>query len=315
MRNFININDIDNYQDLVTEAISLKDNLNKNKLFGKHKTLGLIFFNPSLRTRMSTQKAAYMLGMNVICMNFNNEGWKLEYDNNIIMNSNKAEHVKDAAKVISQYCDIIGVRSFAGLDDKKNDEKEIIINSFKKHGNIPVLNLESSCYHPLQSLADAITIKENINLIKPKIVLSWAPHVKPLPHAVANSFINMSKKLDYEITIANPIGYNLNSSITKGIKIINNQEEAFKNADLIYAKNWSSYDSYGKLLKTDKSWIIDDKKMKTTNSAKFMHCLPVRRNIVVTDSVIDSENSLVIKQSYNRLFSAQVILKKLLNEK
>jgi len=313
MKNFININDVSDYKKLVNQAIELKKSKQNNISFNK-KTLGLIFFNPSLRTRLSTFKAAQNLGMNVIEMNFDNQGWKLEFNSNVIMNSDKAEHIIEAAKVVSQYCDIVGIRSFAALKNKKEDQKEIIINSFKRYGSIPVLNLESSCYHPLQALADAITIEEKKIVKKPKIILSWTPHVKPLPHAVANSFINMVTKLKYDIKIANPKGYNLDKNITCGIEIINDQEEAFKGADFVYAKNWSSYDNYGKILKTEKSWTIDDKKMDLTNNGLFMHCLPVRRNIVVNDEVLDSNKSIVVEQSKNRIYSSQIILKKLINE-
>ena len=312
MKNFININDIKDYNKSVDDCISLKKSPYELNYLGKNKTLGLLFFNPSLRTRISTEKAAKILGMNVISMNFNNEGWNLECEDRVIMNSNKAEHIKDAARVVGQYCDIIGIRSFPSLINKTHDEKDIVINSFKKYANIPVINLESSIYHPLQALADAVTIKEKVK--KPKIVLSWAPHIKPLPHAVANSFINMAKKMNYDIKITNPIGYNLNENITDGIEIINNQKEAFEGANLVYAKNWSSYDNYGKVLDIKDSWIIDDDKMNITNNAKFMHCLPVRRNLVVSDSVIDSDNSLVIEQANNRVYSAQLILKNILNE-
>ena len=312
MKNFININDIKDYNKSVDDCISLKKSPYELNSLGKNKTLGLLFFNPSLRTRISTEKAAKILGMNVISMNFNNEGWNLECEDRVIMNSNKAEHIKDAARVVGQYCDIIGIRSFPSLINKTDDEKDIVINSFKKYANIPVINLESSIYHPLQALADAVTIKEKVK--KPKIVLSWAPHIKPLPHAVANSFINMAKKMNYDIKITNPIGYNLNENITDGIEIINNQKEAFEGVNLVYAKNWSSYDNYGKVLDVKDSWIIDDDKMNITNNAKFMHCLPVRRNLVVSDSVIDSDNSLVIEQANNRVYSAQLILKNILNE-
>lgn len=312
MKNFININDIKDYNKLVDNCISLKKSAYELNSLGINKTLGLLFFNPSLRTRISTEKAAKILGMNVISMNFNNEGWNLECEDRVIMNSNKAEHIKDAARVVGQYCDIIGIRSFPSLINKNDDEKDIVINSFKKYANIPVINLESSIYHPLQALADAVTIKEKVK--KPKIVLSWAPHIKPLPHAVANSFINMAKKMNYDIKITNPIGYNLNENITDGIEIINNQKEALEGANLVYAKNWSSYDNYGKVLDIKDSWIIDDDKMNITNNAKFMHCLPVRRNLVVSDSVIDSDNSLVVEQANNRVYSAQLILKNILNE-
>ena len=256
------------------------------------------------------------LGFKSIVMNFKDDGWQLEFDENIIMSGKKAEHIKDAAKVISQYCDILGIRAFAELKDKKNDNSDKIINSFVKYASIPILNLESSVAHPLQALADAATINENKNSNKPKIVLSWAPHPKSLPHAVANSFINMCKINNYDLTITNPKGYDLNKKITEGIQIINDQELAFKNADFIYAKNWSSYDQYGKVLLNDDSWIINEHKMRLTNNAFFMHCLPVRRNVVVTDSVLDSNKSLVIQQANNRTYATQTILKELIsNEK
>ena len=316
MRNFINSRDIIDYQYLLNDINKHKNNSTDLSFVGKNKVLGLLFFNPSLRTRLSTQKAAMNLGFKSIVMNFKDDGWQLEFDENIIMSGKKAEHIKDAAKVISQYCDILGIRAFAELKDKQNDNSDKIINSFVKYASIPILNLESSVAHPLQALADAATINENKNSNKPKIVLSWAPHPKSLPHAVANSFINMCKINNYDLTITNPKGYNLNKKITEGIQIINDQELAFKNADFIYAKNWSSYDQYGKVLLNDDSWIINENKMKLTNNAFFMHCLPVRRNVVVTDSVLDSNKSLVIQQANNRTYATQTILKELIsNEK
>lgn len=316
MRNFINSKDIIDYQYLLNDINKHKNNSIDLSFVGKNKVLGLLFFNPSLRTRLSTQKAAMNLGFKSIVMNFKDDGWQLEFDENIIMSGKKAEHVKDAAKVISQYCDILGIRAFAELKDKKNDNSDKIINSFVKYASIPILNLESSVAHPLQALADAATINENKNSNKPKIVLSWAPHPKSLPHAVANSFINMCKINNYDLTITNPKGYDLNKKITEGIQIINDQELAFKNADFIYAKNWSSYDQYGKVLLNDDSWIINEHKMRLTNNAFFMHCLPVRRNVVVTDSVLDSNKSLVIQQANNRTYATQTILKELIsNEK
>ena len=316
MRNFINSRDIIDYQYLLNDINKHKNNSTDLSFVGKNKVLGLLFFNPSLRTRLSTQKAAMNLGFKSIVMNFKDDGWQLEFDENIIMSGKKAEHVKDAAKVISQYCDILGIRAFAELKDKKNDNSDKIINSFVKYASIPILNLESFVAHPLQALADAATINENINSNNPKIVLSWAPHPKPLPHAVANSFINMCKINNYDLTITNPKGYDLSKKITEGIQIINNQELAFENADFIYAKNWSSYDQYGKVLLNDDSWLINENKMKLTNNAFFMHCLPVRRNVVVTDSVLDSNRSLVIQQANNRTYATQTILKELIsNEK
>jgi N-succinyl-L-ornithine transcarbamylase len=316
MKNFINSGDIINYQYLLNEINKHKNDKSDLSFIGKNKVIGLLFFNPSLRTRLSTQKAAMNLGFKSIVMNFRDDGWQLEFDENIIMSGNKAEHVKDAAKVISQYCDILGIRAFAELKHKEIDNSDKIINSFVKYATIPILNLESSIAHPLQALADAATINENINTNNPKIVLSWAPHPKPLPHAVANSFINMCKINNYDLTITNPKGYDLSKKITEGIQIINDQELAFKNADFIYAKNWSSYDQYGKVLLNDDSWIINENKMKLTNNAFFMHCLPIRRNVVVTDSVLDSNRSLVIQQANNRTYATQTILKELMiNEK
>ena len=316
MKNFINSGDIINYQYLLNEIKKHKNDKSDLSFIGKNKVIGLLFFNPSLRTRLSTQNAAMNLGFKSIVMNFRDDGWQLEFDENIIMSGNKAEHVKDAAKVISQYCDILGIRAFAELKHKEIDNSDKIINSFVKYATIPILNLESSIAHPLQALADAATINENINTNNPKIVLSWAPHPKPLPHAVANSFINMCKINNYDLTITNPKGYDLSKKITEGIQIINDQELAFKNADFIYAKNWSSYDQYGKVLLNDDSWIINENKMKLTNNAFFMHCLPIRRNVVVTDSVLDSNRSLVIQQANNRTYATQTILKELIsNEK
>ena len=315
MKNFININNVKDYQDLIKESIEIKNNPYSLKKIGVNKTLGLIFFNSSLRTRLSTIKAAKMLGLETIVMNFNNEGWEIEFEEKTIMSKNSAEHVKEAAQVISQYCDIIGIRAFAELKNKNHDESEKILNSFVKYGSVPIINLESSCAHPLQALADAITIEEHKNKPNPKIVISWAPHPKSLPHAVANSFINMARMSNYDLVITNPIGYDLNPKVTKGINVIHNQEEAFKNADFIYAKNWSSYNDYGKILINDNKWMINKRKMEITNNAKFMHCLPVRRNIVVDDSVLDSNYSLVINQTNNRTYAAQTILKKIiLNE-
>ena len=312
MKNFININNIINYQSLVEDALSVKKDPYLFKKIGINKTLGLIFFNSSLRTRLSTVKAAKMLGMETISMNFDSEGWKLEYGEKTIMSKNSAEHVKEAAKVISTYCDIIGIRAFARLENKIEDERETILNSFLKHGSVPIVNMESSCAHPLQSLADAATIEENKKKSRPKIVLSWAPHPKSLPHAVANSFVNMCKKNNYNLVITNPKGYNLDPKITRDIEIFNDQEKAFKNVDFVYAKNWSSYTNYGKILTKSSKWMIDENKMKLTNNAKFMHCLPVRRNVVVEDVVLDSKNSLVIEQANNRTYATMAVLKNIL---
>ncbi|MAV80446.1 MAG: acetylornithine carbamoyltransferase [Flavobacteriales bacterium] len=312
MKNFVNIDDVDDYKSLLKEVMDLKIKTLAHKEIGLNKTLGLIFFNSSLRTRLSTVKAAKMLGMETISMNFDSEGWKLEFEEKTIMSKNSAEHVKEAAKVISTYCDVIGIRAFAGLKNKIEDERETILNSFLKYGSVPIVNMESSCAHPLQSLADAATIEENKKHLRPKVVLSWAPHPKSLPHAVANSFVRMCKKNKYNLVITNPKGYDLDPKITQGVEILNDQEKAFKNADFVYAKNWSSYSNYGKVLTKSAKWMINKNKMKLTNNAKFMHCLPVRRNVVVEDNVLDSKNSLVIEQANNRTYAAMAVLKKIL---
>jgi N-succinyl-L-ornithine transcarbamylase len=252
------------------------------------------------------------LGIKTICMNIKDEGWQLEFDDNVIMNSDKAEHIREAAKVLSTYCDIIGIRSFANLSDKKSDLEDKVINSFVKHSTVPIINLESALSHPLQSLADAVTIKEMTRVKKPKIVLTWAPHPKALPHAVANSFIEMCKLCNFDLTIANPLGYNLDKKITNGYKIVHEQNDAFKNADFIYAKNWSCFEDYGKVNIYDNSWTIDENKMNLTNNGFFMHCLPVRRNMIVTDSVLESKNNISIDQARNRTHATQFILNKLL---
>jgi len=312
MQHYTSLKDLDSLQITVQEAIELKKNQLQFKTLGEGKTICLLFFNNSLRTRLSTQKAAQNLGMHTIVMNFGSEGWQLEFEDGVVMNENKSEHIKEAAKVIAQYCDIVTIRAFASLTDKEKDEAEIVLNNFKKYAGIPVVNMESATGHPLQALADAITIEENKTTKKPKVVLSWAPHPKALPHAVANSFVEMMQLQDADFVITHPKGYELNPDITKNSVIEYNQEKAFENADFVYVKNWSSYKEYGQVLKTDSKWMITADKMKFTNNAKFMHCLPVRRNVIVADEVIDSKNSIVIEQANNRTYSAQIVLKKIL---
>ncbi|MDO9274197.1 MAG: N-acetylornithine carbamoyltransferase [Lutibacter sp.] len=312
MIHFTNIYDLGNLQKAVQEALEIKKNPLQDKTLGEGKTICMLFFNNSLRTRLSTQKAAQNLGMNVIVMNFGSEGWELEYEDGAIMNGSKSEHVKEAAKVIAQYCDIVAIRAFASLTDKEKDKAEIVINSFKKYAGIPVVNMESATGHPLQALADAITMEEYKTAHKPKVVLSWAPHPKALPHAVANSFVEMMQLQEADFVITHPEGYELDPEITKNSIIEHNQEKAFENADFVYVKNWSSFKEYGKVMNSDSAWTITSEKMNLTNNAKFMHCLPVRRNVIVTDEVIDSENSIVIQQANNRTFSAQMVLKKIL---
>ena len=307
--NYTSIQDIDDIHTWVDEAKQLKANPLAHIELGKHKTLGLLFFNSSLRTRLSTQKAALNLGMNPIVMNVSGDAWGIEFGDGTVMNGNTAEHIKEAAVVVSQYCDIIAVRAFPTLSDKAKDESEQVLSSFTKFASVPIVNMESATGHPLQGLTDALTISEHAKIAKPKVVLSWAPHIKALPHAVGNSFVEAMQKMDVDFVIANPEGYDLNPKITKDTPIYHNQEEAFKDADFVYTKNWSSYEDYGKINNTDPNWMITKKKL---GQAKFMHCLPVRRNVVVEDAVLDSDSSLVIQQANNRTYAAQLVLKKIL---
>tara|TARA_B100000900_G_C20575140_1_gene715014 strand:+ start:359 stop:1306 length:948 start_codon:yes stop_codon:yes gene_type:complete len=312
MKHFITLADLPNFEQTLDSAMDLKKNPTKYNGLGKDKTLGLLFFNPSLRTRLSTQKAAQNLGLPTMVMNFSQESWALEFEDGTKMSGLRSEHVKEAAAVVSQYCDMVAIRAFASLSDKEKDESEIVLRSFEKYASIPIINMESATAHPLQALADAITIKEFKPKYKPKVVLSWAPHPKALPHAVGNSFTQMMKHMDADFIIAHPEGYALNTKITEGIECITDQEKAMEGADFVYTKNWSSYDHYGQILKTDDQWMITPDKMELTNNGKFMHCLPIRRNIVAADGVLDSPRSLVIQQSQNRIYSAQAVLMQLL---
>ena len=309
MQHYLSLKDIDSLPQWVEEAKSLKADPRQHKDLGQGKTICLLFFNNSLRTRLSTQKAAINLGMEVIVMNFGSEGWALEYEDGTVMDQGTSEHIKEAAQVVAQYADIVAIRAFASLTDKKRDEAEVVMNGFKKYAGIPVVNMESSVGHPLQALADAITLSEQNTKKRPKVVLSWAPHPKALPHAVANSFVEMMKLQDADFVITHPKGYDLNPRLTNGVEVEYDQEKALEGADFVYVKNWSSYDDYGKVLSLDGNWTITKKKLA---NAKFMHCLPVRRNVVVADEVLDSKDSLVIEQANNRTYSAQIVLKKLL---
>lgn len=308
MKNFVSVNDVENVEALIKESISIKkDPITPN--IGKGKTLGLLFFNPSLRTRLSSQKAAYNLGMNVICLNIKEDGWQLEFEDGSIMDQGSQEHIKDAVAVISQYCDILGVRTFAGLKDKKADYEETVLQKFLTYATVPIISLESATLHPLQSLADLITIQEQ-NITKPKIAVTWAPHPRALPQAVVNSFLQWVIHINADIVLTHPEGYELDEQFTNGIAINYDQKDALNGADFVYTKNWSSVKSYGQILSKDTSWMVSNDQMALTNNGKFMHCLPVRRNVVVADDIID--NSLVIKQAQNRIFSAQAVLKNLL---
>ncbi|WP_435136846.1 acetylornithine carbamoyltransferase [Formosa sp. A9] len=308
MKKYTQIQDISNLSETIKEAILLKMNPFEYENLGKRKTLVMLFFNSSLRTRLSTEKAAKNLGMEVMSLNVN-DAWNLEFEDGTIMNANTSEHVKEAAKVISQYADIIAVRAFPGLVDKEKDASEYILKSFEKYATVPVVNMESATAHPLQALADAITISELAEKPKPKVVLSWAPHPKALPQAVANSFVEMMQELDMDLTITHPEGYELNPEITKNTPINYNQEEALKDADFVYVKNWSSYNDYGQVLNKDRNWMMTKEKL---GHAKFMHCLPVRRNVVVEDAVLDSEQSVVMHEANNRTYAAQIVLKEIL---
>ena len=311
MKHYLSITDLGNLKNAVSEAISLKAEPFSHEGLGKKKTICLLFFNNSLRTRLSTQKAAMNLGLNVMVMNFGSEGWQLEYEDGTVMDEGKSEHIREAAQVVSQYADIVAIRAFAGLISKEEDEAEMVLKGFRKYASIPVVNMESSIAHPLQAFADAITIEENKTVEKPKIVLSWAPHPKPLPHAVANSFVRMMQLKEVDFVITNPYGYDLNPEITKDFKIVHDQNEALKNANFVYVKNWSSYKDYGRVLQQNPAWMMTREKL---GKAKFMHCLPVRRNVVVEDAVLNSNQSLVIEQANNRTWAAQLVLKRILEK-
>jgi N-succinyl-L-ornithine transcarbamylase len=312
MKHYLNLDAIPNLQTAINEVIALKKEAYADEHLGQHKTLGMLFFNPSLRTRLSTQKAAQHLGLKTMVMNFSNEAWALEFEDGTKMSGLRSEHIKEAAAVVSQYCDLIAIRAFASLSDQQKDEEEQVLNNFARYASIPVINMESATAHPLQALADAVTIKEQGLTKRPKIVLTWAPHPKALPHAVGNSFTKMAQNLDADFVIAQPKGYELNPAITGNTTLMYDQHEAFKGADFVYAKNWCSYNDYGKILKFDEEWMVTAEKMKLTNEAKFMHCLPIRRNIVADDHVLDHHNSLVIEQANNRTYAAQWVLKQLL---
>lgn len=312
MNNFINVRDVKDINVLVQEALNCKQNPRADHSLGKNKTLGLIFMNPSLRTRLSTQKAGLNLGMDVMVMNFSGEGWALETEEGVIMNGDKAEHIKEAAAVVGAYCDIVGLRSFPSLKNKDLDYSDHVIGEFVKYAGAPVVNLESATVHPCQSLTDIVTIEETKKVEKPKVILTWAPHPRALPQSVGNSFAEWINRTDYDFVIANPEGYDLSKEFTGKARIVHDPDEAYQGADYIYAKNWSSFENYGQILSQDAKWMVDERKMNLTSNAKFMHCLPVRRNVVVSDGVIDSSNSIVIQEAANREFAAQAVLKTIL---
>ena len=319
MKQFISVKDVANINALVKKALSYKQQPLLDKNLGAHKRIGLLFFNPSLRTRLSTQVAAQNLGMEPILFNVDKEGWALEFMEGAIMNGTTVEHIKDAAPVLGNYFDILCIRTFPSLQDKSADYSEHIIHQFIKYAGIPVVSLESATLHPLQSLTDIITIQETIGLSatftnrKPKVVLTWAPHIKSIPQCVANSFsewVNAWGEADFVIT--HPEGYALAEAYTKGATITHHQDEALKDADFVYVKNWSSYQYYGKVLCTDANWMLNNAKLAVSNNAKVMHCLPVRRNVELSDEILDGPNSLVTKEASNRVWAAQAVLSEIL---
>lgn len=320
MKQFISVNDVRNINALVEKALNYKANPFADKHLGDGKRIGLLFLNPSLRTRLSTQIAAKNLGMEAIVFNVDKEGWALEFEEGAIMSGNTVEHIKDAAPILGQYFDILCIRTFPSLKNKEDDYSEMFIKQFIKYANVPVVSLESATLHPLQSLTDIITIQENnkkqTTNNKLKIVLTWAPHIKPLPQCVANSFaqwINAWGEADFVIT--HPQDYELSVEFTKGATITHNQDEALKDADYVYVKNWSTFTDYGKVYENDPEWMLTNEKLALTNHAKVMHCLPVRRNIELSDEILDGPNSLVTQQAGNRVWAAQAVLSEILNDK
>ena len=309
---FLSALDINDVEKLAQEVLEIKKNPFHWKQLGENKTLVLIFLNSSLRTRLSTQKAAQNLGMNTIVLNLGQDSWNMEFKDGVIMNGVTAEHIKEGAAVISQYADMIALRCFPSLTDRVNDYQEFVLKQFVSHVDVPVVNMESATVHPLQSLTDLATIREVCSKKRPKVVLTWAPHIKPLPQSVANSFAQWMNLAEVDFVITNPEGYDLASEFRGNAPIIREQDMAFEGADIIYAKNWSSYEQYGKVLKTGFDWMITQKKLKRTNQAKFMHCLPVRRNVVVSDDVLDSDSSIVIRQAGNREWAAQAVIRRIL---
>ena len=320
MKKFTSVSDVENLQHIIKKAIQIKENPLSEPEKGKGKTIGLVFLNSSLRTRLSSQIAAQNLGLNVLTLNAAQEAWNLEFADGAVMDGNTVEHIKDAIEVLNQYCDIIAVRCFAGMKSKEDDVNESILSQFEQHAKVPVISLESATRHPLQSLADCITITENWHFDKlsvnrkPKVVLTWAPHIKPIAHAVGNSFAEWMQEMDVELVIANPEGYDLDKNFTKDVKVIHDQEEALKDADFIYVKNWSSFDDYAKMPEVKDNWMLTNEKLENTNHAKVMHCLPVRRNVELSDEVMDSENSIIYQQAKNRIFSAQAVFSEILDE-
>ncbi|NLD20956.1 MAG: acetylornithine carbamoyltransferase [Bacteroidales bacterium] len=314
MKTFLGPKDLPSIEYALKEARFIKENRFADQHLGTNKTILLVFFNSSLRTRLSTQKAAMNLGMNTIVLDINQGAWKLETERGVIMDGDKSEHILEAIPVMSSYCDIVGVRSFAGLKDKKYDYNETIINQFIQYSGKPVISMESATVHPMQAFADLITIEEYKDKARPKVVMTWAPHPKVLPQAVPNSFAQWMNATDYEFVITHPKGYELEPEFVGNAIVDYDQNKALKGADFVYAKNWSACmePHYGEILSMDRDWTVDTKKMALTNNAYFMHCLPVRRGMIVSDDVIESPRSLVIQEAANREISAQTVIKEVL---
>lgn len=314
MRYYTGVKDLGNLDEAVKEALDVKKNRFGYKHLGENKTLLMVFFNSSLRTRLSTQKAGMNLGMNTMVLDVNQGAWKLETERGVVMDGDKSEHLLEAIPVMASYCDVIGVRSFARFESKEFDYQETIINQFIKYSGKPVFSMESATCHPLQAFADLITIEEYKKTDRPKVVLTWAPHPKALPQAVPNSFADFMNEANVDFVITHPKGYELDEQFVRGAKVEYDQDKALAGADFVYAKNWSAFQdpNYGKILSTDMSWTITTEKMALTNNAFFMHCLPVRRNMIVSDDVIESPQSIVIPEAANREISAQTVLKRIL---
>ena len=314
MRNFTNVNDIGPLGRAVEMAKEVKNAPFADSELGRNRTLLMVFFNSSLRTRLSTQKAAMNLGMNVIVLDINQGAWKLETERGVIMDGDKPEHILEAIPVMGSYCDMIGVRAFAGLVNKEEDYNETILNQFIDYSGKPVFSMEAATRHPLQSFADLITIEEYKRVERPKVLLTWAPHPKSLPQAVPNSFCEWMNSAGYEFVVTHPEGYELSPEFVGNAIVEYDREKAYRGADFVYAKNWSVFedDNYGKVISTDRGWMVDEAKMRLTNDAFFMHCLPVRRNMIVSDEVIEGKNSLVIPEAANRVVSAQVVMREIL---
>ncbi len=318
MKQFISVHDVPSVEAMVQKALAYKAHPLKDKLLGANKRIGMLFLNPSMRTRLSTQVAASNLGMESIVFNVDKEGWKLEFEDEAIMSGDSVEHVKDAAPILGRYFDILAIRTFPSLKNKEEDYSELYINQFIKYAGIPIVSLESATLHPLQSLTDIITMTEVLDskpslARRPKVVLTWAPHIKPLPQCVANSFaqwVTAWGKADF--VIAHPEDYELDEQFTKGATITQNQDEALKGADFVYVKNWSTFTDYGKMYCNDREWMLTTEKLDLTNNARVMHCLPVRRNVELSDEVLDSANSLVTEEAANRVWAAQAVLAEIL---